>query len=55
MSSVEEPIPRKKTRFKKVKARKPIKRARNKAARRKKKQAYLVDTSDEEEDEFAGK
>jgi hypothetical protein len=62
MSSVEERIPRKQTRFKKVKARKPtkarkqpiyIKRARDKAARRKKEEAYLVDTSDEE-DEFAG-
>jgi len=53
MSSEGEHIPRKKTRFKKIKACKPIKQACNKAARHKKEQAYLVDTSDEE-DEFAG-
>ena len=62
MSSVEERIPCKQTRFKKVKARKLtsareqpiyIKRVRDKAARRKKEQAFLADTSDEE-DEFAG-
>jgi len=60
MSSEEERIPRKQTRFKKVKARKPtktrkqpIKHARDKAACRKKEQAFLADTSDEE-DEFAG-
>jgi len=60
MSSEEERIPRKQTRFKKVKARKPtkarkqpIKRARDKAARRKKEQAFPADTSDED-DEFAG-
>ena len=53
MSLEEELIPCKKTRFKKVNARKPIKHAHDKAAHHKKEQAYLVDTSNEE-DEFAG-
>ena len=53
MSSEEERTPCKKTRFKKIKARKPIKRACDKATRRKKEQAFLADTSDED-DEFAG-
>ena len=53
MSSEEDRIPRKNTRFEKIKARKPIKQACSKAACRKKEQAYLVDTSDED-NEFAG-
>jgi len=60
MSSEEERIPCKQTRFKKIKARKPtkahkqpIKCARDKTACRKKEQAFLADTSDED-DEFAG-
>jgi len=39
---------------KKINACKPIKQARDKAACHKKEQAYLVDTSDEEDDKFTG-
>ena len=54
MSSEEERIPRKASKQKNKKERHaPIKRARDKAARRKKEQAFLADTSDED-DEFAG-
>ena len=54
MSSEEERIPRKASKKKNKKERHaPIKRARDKAARRKKEQAFLADTSDED-DEFAG-
>ena len=53
MSSEEDRVPDKNTRFKKIKACKPIKKACNKATCRKKEQVYLVDTSDEEV-EFSG-
>jgi len=41
-------------RLKKGKTHKPIKQACSKAARHKKESAYLVDTSDEEDNEFVG-
>jgi len=47
-------LPRKSFSCQKLKACKPIKQACSKAARRKKYAAYLVDTSDEEDDEFVG-
>ena len=55
MTSEEDCIPRKKTRFKRVKkARRPIKQARDRATLRKKEQVFLADSSDEE-NKFTGK
>jgi len=53
VSSEEDRIPCKKTRFKRIRAHKSIKQALSKAARRKKEQAYIANTSDED-DKFAG-